>query len=273
MAAYGCGKTMLVNFLLQRGNCTSKISGSVRANGSKSDKHAISKVIPTLRISMLSNFCVFRFMPAKGILIASTTIVEALRFKSVVRNPLVLLMLKKEKRGSSTLPKYIDQFADKESASVRDNEHHPIDWARKYLELHKQCIEKDKTIQHFLTAFKETISEKDKAMTLFRETISEFKETISEAAVTRTELKYANDEILRLHSMLSARGAIELYEKKNNMPMTLRRDGSRKKKWQHIYDNNSAFRHHVKLFFGIELDALTVGDLAEKVRSTSLLMK
>uniref|UniRef100_A0A915ET60 Uncharacterized protein n=1 Tax=Ditylenchus dipsaci TaxID=166011 RepID=A0A915ET60_9BILA len=209
MAAYGCGKTMLVNFLLQRGNCTSKISGSVRANGSKSDKHAISK---------------------------------------------------------------IDQFADKESASVRDNEHHPIDWARKYLELHKQCIEKDKTIQHFLTAFKETISEKDKAMTLFRETISEFKETISEAAVTRTELKYANDEILRLHSMLSARGAIELYEKKNNMPMTLRRDGSRKKKWQHIYDNNSAFRHHVKLFFGIELDALTVGDLAEK-RSTSLLMK
>uniref|UniRef100_A0A914CQF3 Uncharacterized protein n=1 Tax=Acrobeloides nanus TaxID=290746 RepID=A0A914CQF3_9BILA len=82
------------------------------------------------------------------------------------------------------------------------------------------------------------------------------------------DLKYANDEILRLHSMLSARGVVEYYDRKHQMLKKVRND-TRFNRWLWIFKNDRTFRDNVDNSFGYRPHGYEVASIVGKIFSNT----
>uniref|UniRef100_A0A914CW71 Uncharacterized protein n=1 Tax=Acrobeloides nanus TaxID=290746 RepID=A0A914CW71_9BILA len=124
-----------------------------------------------------------------------------------------------------------------------------IDWATEYLKKDKDLMKKV-----------ENLSEKEK----------ELKNLSVQNAILEYQLKQANNEVLDLKSMLSARGVIEHFELKvnNNLPTLIRNDRSRANRFEYIYKKNVKFRNEIHKEFS-NISARDVGELAEEVFNNS----
>uniref|UniRef100_A0A915ENK9 Uncharacterized protein n=1 Tax=Ditylenchus dipsaci TaxID=166011 RepID=A0A915ENK9_9BILA len=84
----------------------------------------------------------------------------------------------------------------------------------------------------------------------------------------KKDLKSANDEILRLRSLVSARGVIEFFESRQSMPSNLRKL-KRSHKFVWIFNNNEDFRSKIEHFFGYEVRDSEVAALVDEIHCNS----
>uniref|UniRef100_A0A914DMX5 Uncharacterized protein n=2 Tax=Acrobeloides nanus TaxID=290746 RepID=A0A914DMX5_9BILA len=131
-----------------------------------------------------------------------------------------------------------------------------IDWATEYLN-------KDRDLMKLV----EDLSKKDKDLI---SALNDNKNLSVQNNNMEHQLKQANDELLDLKSMLSARGVIEHFERKvnNNLPTLIRNDRSRANRFEYIYKKNETFRVKIHKEFS-NISAQGVGELAEEVFNNS----
>uniref|UniRef100_A0A915DCR1 Uncharacterized protein n=1 Tax=Ditylenchus dipsaci TaxID=166011 RepID=A0A915DCR1_9BILA len=145
-----------------------------------------------------------------------------------------------------------------------------VDWAKEYLAKDKKSEPRTKKSEprNRPTDISARLEGETKELKEVNVKLEEALRENVNSAVARTELKYANDEILRLHSMLSARGVVEYYDRKSLMPADMRRL-HRDKRWAYIYENNSDFRKQLNALFEKQPDSAAVGQLAQKIFSNT----